>query len=449
MSSSKATYNVVMANLFTIRQATQYMCFLLIWCCIAAAGESAWPAEPLPAVPDLAADVLSYLDEPDGMKAEAVLQQLLANPEATIDQASRVIQTGRTYQAMPVGTMAEEQILVRERTYHYALSVPLAYQPGRGYGLVVCLHGAGFSGDAYLERWQSRLGDDYLLVCPTYPSGAWFTRQAEDLVLAVIERVQAQYHVDPDRVFLTGMSNGGIGTWLIGMHHAQRFAGLAPMASGLDSVLLPFLANLRTTPVYIIHGAKDQVMPVELSRTISRELAAIGYPHIYREHEREHPMAGGHFFPREELPDLVTWFNAQHRNPLPTSLTVIREASHFQPFGWVRIDATDPIAAFADDLVSKRDELTRKKRYARLDASVTASNRIEVETGLVQRYTLFLNDQLVDVSKPVTVVTNKHVSFEGMVTPTVETLLRQARARKDPRQLFTVQLAIQVSNPAP
>jgi hypothetical protein len=268
-------------------------------------------------------------------------------------------------------------------------------------------------------------------------------------VLAVIERVQAQYHVDPDRVFLTGMSNGGIGTWLIGMHHAQRFAGLAPMASGLDSVLMPFLANLRTTPVYIIHGTKDQVMPVELSRTISRELAAIGYPHIYREHEREHPMAGGHFFPREELPDLVTWFNAQRRNPLPTALTVVREASHFQSFGWVRIDATDPIAAFADDLVSKRDELTKKKRYARLDASVTAPNRIEVETGLIQRYTLFLNDQLVDVSKPVTVVTNKQVSFEGMVAPSVEILLRQARARKDPRQLFTVQLAIQVPKPVP
>ncbi|HEX7767590.1 MAG TPA: hypothetical protein VF443_12815, partial [Nitrospira sp.] len=79
----------------------------------------------------------------------------------------------------------------------------------------------------------------------------------------------------------------------------------------------------------------------------------------------------------------------------------------------------------------------------------TAPNRIEVETGLVQRYTLFLNDQLVDVSKPVTVVTNNHVSFEGLVMPTVETLLRQARARKDPRQLFTVQLAIQVSTPAP
>ncbi|HSN05580.1 MAG TPA: hypothetical protein VLS44_11380 [Nitrospira sp.] len=423
-------------------------CLALLWT-LCLAGEAADAAEASPQLPDLSADVFSYLDEPDGEKAEAALQRLLANPETTIDMISRTIQTGRSYDPQPVGTMAEEQVVVRERPYHYALSVPLTYQPAKGYGLVVCLHGAGFSGDAYLERWQSRLGDDYVLACPTYPSGAWFTRPAEELVLALIQLVQTRYHIDPDRIFLTGMSNGGIGAWLIGMHHAPRFAGLAPMASGLDDVLMPFLANLRNTPVYIIHGAKDQVMPVELSRSISRELAAIGYPHVYREHQREHPMAGGHFFPREELPDLVAWLNVQRRNPLPTMITLVREASHFQPFGWVRIDATDAIAAFAEDLVSKRDELTKKKRYARLDAAVTAPNRIEVETGLVQRYTLFLNDQLVDLSKPVTVVTNKQVSFEGMLTPTVETLLRQARLRQDARQLFPVQLAVQVSKPAP
>ncbi|OGW47383.1 MAG: hypothetical protein A2V62_01415 [Nitrospirae bacterium RBG_19FT_COMBO_58_9] len=279
--------------------------------------------------------------------------------------------------------------------------------------------------------------------------GAWFTRGAEELVLATIRSVQRRYHIDPDRIFLTGMSNGGIGAWVIGMHQAPLFAGIAPMASGLDEVLMPFLANLRTTPVYMIHGAKDQVMPVELSRTIARELDAIGYAYVYREHQREHPMAGGHYFPREELPDLVAWFNAQRRNPVPTTVTVVREASHFQPFGWMRIDATDAIAAFSEDLVSKRDELTRKKRYARLDASVVAPNRIEVETGLVQRYTLFLNGQLVDFSKPVTIVTNKQVSFEGMVAPTVETLLRQARLRQDARQLFPAQLSIQVLKQVP
>ena len=402
-----------------------------------------------PSSVDLKTQVFRYLDSTDTDVAAPTLQAILSDPNLTIDRAIRIIQTERDYAPQPTGIIPDERVDVQGRAYHLALSVPLTYQPAKGYGLVVCLHGAGFTGEAYLERWQARLGEDYVLACPTAPMGAWFTRGAEELVLATIRSVQRRYHIDPDRVFLTGMSNGGIGAWVIGMHDAPLFAGIAPMASGLDDVLMPFLANLRTTPVYMIHGARDQVMPVALSRTIARELEALGYTHVYREHDREHPMAGGHYFPREELPDLVNWFNAQRRNPLPTTVTVVREASHFQSFGWVRIDTTDAIAAFSEDLVSKRDELTRKKRYARLDASVTAPNRIEVVTSLVRRYTLFLNDQLVDLSKPVTIVTNKQVSFEGIVVPTVETLLRQARVRQDARQLFSAQLSIQVLTQAP
>lgn len=393
---------------------------------------------------EMKTQVFRYLDSTDTDEAARTLQAMLSDPNATIDQAIRIIQTERDYAPQPNGTIPDERIDVQGRAYHLALSVPLTYQPAKGYGLVVCLHGAGFTGEAYLERWQVRLGEDYVLACPTVPMGAWFTRGAEELVLATIRSVQRRYHIDPDRIFLTGMSNGGIGAWVIGMHDAPLFAGIAPMASGLDNVLMPFLANLRSTPIYIIHGAKDQVMSVELSRMIAEELTRLGYPFVYREHDREHPMAGGHYFPREELPELVTWLNAQRRNSLPTTVTVVRDASHFQPFGWVRIDATDPIAAFSEDLISKRDDLIKRQEYARLDVSIVAPNRIEVRAERVQRYSLFLNEQLIDSSKPLVVLTNGQVSFEGPVTPSLETLLRQARLRQDSRQLFPIHLAIQV-----
>ncbi len=393
---------------------------------------------------EMKTQVFRYLDSTDADEAARTLQSILSDPQTTIDQTIGIIQTGRDYALQPIGIIPDEEIDVQGEAYDLALSVPLTYQVTKGYGLVVCLHGAGFTGKAYLERWQTRLGEDYVLACPTVPMGAWFTRDAEELVLATIRSVQRRYHIDPDRIFLTGMSNGGIGAWVIGMHDAPLFAGIAPMAGGLDNVLMPFLANLRSTPIYIIHGAKDQVMPVELSRTITKELTRLGYPFVYREHDREHPMAGGHYFPREELPELMIWLNAQRRNPLPTSVTVVREASHFQPFGWVRIDATDAIAAFSEDLVSKRDDLIKRQVYARLDASIVAPNRIEVRADRVQRYSLFLNEQLVDSSKPLVVLTNGQVSFDGPVTPSLETLLRQARLRQDSQQLFPIHLAIQV-----
>lgn len=393
----------------------------------------------------LASKIFQYLDTTNGEEADRLLPDILARPDATVDEVSRIIETQRPYDSQSVGAIPDERIIVHGKTYRLALSIPLTYQPSKGYGLVVCLHGAGFTGEAYLERWRPRLGDEYLLACPTISGGAWFIRRAEDLVLATIQFVQHRYHIDPDRIFLTGMSNGGIGAWLIGMHHAPLFAGVAPMAGGLDDVLMPFLANLRNTPAYIIHGSKDQVMPVELSRAITRELKTLGYSFIYREHEREHPLAGGHYFPREELPDLVNWFNGQRRQPFPTRLTLSRDASHFQPFNWVRLDATDSIAAFSDDLISKHDEQIKRREYAKLDAVIASPNRIEVRTERVRRYSLFLNNRLIDPSKPLTVVTNGVVSFEGLVTPSVETLLHQARQRQDPRHLFPIHVPIAVS----
>ena len=403
----------------------------------AEAAETDADSERLPAL------VFQYLDSADSGEAERLLRAVQLHPEVSIERVVRIIETERSYDSRPIGTLPDERILLQGQSYGLAVSIPLTYQPSKGYGLIVCLHGAGFSGDAYLERWQARLGEDYILACPTYPAGAWFTRRAEDLVLATIRHVRQRYHIDPDRIFLTGMSNGGIGTWLIGMHHAPLFAGLAPMAGGLDNVLMPFLSNLRNTPVYIIHGAKDQVMPVALSRSIARELTALGYPHVYREHQGEHPMAGGHYFPREELPALVTWLNSQRRDPLPTKLTVVREASHFQPFNWIRLDVTDPIAAFSNDLVDKQDQRITQREYAKLEATISG-NRIEVTTERIRRYSLFLNDRLIDPAKPITIVTNGRLSFEGTLGASLETLLRQARLRQDPRQLFPFHVTVEV-----
>ena len=397
-----------------------------------------------PPITDLAAQIWQYLTTQDSEQANSTLTSITRRPDATIQVVQDILRKGQPHGLQPVGILADEQVVVRDRPYRVSLSIPQSYEPTRDYALVVCLHGAGFTGEAYLDRWKSRLGEQYILACPTYPAGAWFTRRAEDLVLATVQLVQQRYRIDPRRIFLSGMSNGGIGAWLIGMHHAPLFAGLAPMASGIDDVLFPFLENLRTTPVYIIHGSQDQVMPVELSRKLAAELKHLDYPFIYREHDRTHAMAGGHFFPREELPDLVKWFDNQRRTPVPKTMTVVRDASHLLPFGWVRIDATDQIASFSEDLIDKRDDSIRQRSYARLTAQVTGPNRIDVRTDRVRQYTLYLNDDLVDLSKPVVITTDGQPSFEGLLTPHVETLLRQARLRHDPAQLFPSQVTLSV-----
>jgi len=426
------------------RQATAWLSlFILLVGTLPAAGDSPQAgSEPSSSTPF--ADLINDYLYADPQNAEPLLASILTDKRATEEEVERILRDGPPSRENPVGMQPGQTVRVRERTYRYGLYVPPSYRPTKEYALVICLHGAGFTGDSYLERWQTRLGDGYVLACPTLMQGTWWTRTAEELVLATIQEVKGRYRIDPDRIFLTGMSNGGIGTYIIGAHHASQLAGVAPMAGGLDSVLMPFLENFRHTPVYIIHGRQDQVMPVELSQSVDRELSRLKYPHVYREHDRTHPMAGGHFFPREELPELIAWFDRQRRDPVPKTITVIRDATHLNSFGWVRIDATDRIVAFSEQLIDQKDELLTNRVYARLEAEIIEPNRIEVKTQGVRRYSLFLNRQLIDLTKPVTVLTNGRLSHEGVVVASVEVMLRDARQRKDRRQLFPAVIAIPV-----
>ncbi|WNM63927.1 alpha/beta hydrolase-fold protein [Candidatus Nitrospira neomarina] len=391
--------------------------------------------------------VKAYVEEDSPEKANELLADIQHMPEANVDSISKILQQPTPYEAQPVGPQPRRSIRVKGVDTEYALYVPPSYSPEQPMAFILCLHGAGFTGEAYLDRWIPRLGDKYILACPSVTMGSWWTRYGEDLALMVLQEVQKDYHIDPDRVFLSGMSNGGIGTWIIGMHHADRFAGIAPMASGIDDVLFPFVENLVHTPVYVIHGAADQVMPVQLSRDLVKEMERRGIPYQYQEHTWTHPHAGGHFFPRQALPELMTWFDAQQREPLPRTISLVRDATHLTPFSWVRIDMTDQIAAFTENLIDSRDEFITGGVYAKLHARVAAPNKIVVSTNRIRRYTLFLNQDLVDFSKPIIVETNGVISFDEMVNPRIETLLKEVRHRSDTHTLFPVKLTIDVPSP--
>ncbi|MDH5576495.1 MAG: prolyl oligopeptidase family serine peptidase, partial [Nitrospirota bacterium] len=348
---------------------TNVTCHLVLLCVVglchvAVAGEGVGATAPLEKEPSLRSLVRSYVEASSGQLLEESLSKILNHPEANLQTVEAAIHDIPQFGKAPVGAQPRRSIVLRGRTAEYALYVPPAYVPDQSYPLIVCLHGAGFTGQAYLERWVARLEDRYLLACPTISMGAWWTRFGEDLTLAVLKNVAEEYHIDPDRIFLTGMSNGGIGTWIIGMHHPDRFAGIAPMASGIDDVLFPFIENLVHTPVYVIHGAEDQVMPVHLSRDLVQEMARRGIPHVYREHSWTHPHAGGHFFPRQELPALIAWFDQQHRTSLPRQISLVRDATHLTPFYWLRIDMTEQIAAFTENLIDSRDEFITGGIYA-------------------------------------------------------------------------------------
>ena len=363
-----------------------------------------------------------------------------------VPELLKALKASRDYPAAPTGRLPAQTIVINGEENLYGLYVPKDYQSARAYPLIICLHGAGFDGSSYLDRWEPRLGEHYLLACPTMEAAAWWTSKAEELVSAVLREVTRTYHVDPNRVFLSGMSNGGIGTYLIGLNYVDRFAALVPMAGALPDPLLPLLDNARTTPFYLIHGAKDQVIPAKYSQTVQAYLKKQGYSVIYRKHDQVHPMAGGHFFPREQLPALMDWLAKQRRITSPHQIAIVRDRDHAGRAYWIRIDEIGPeVGSFwMSEQNPEETQRLAKGLYARIEAKVGHSNRIEVTTQHVRRYTVLLNDRLVDMSRPIRIETNGKVSFEGKVVPDAGVLLEEARRRPDPENLVLAAIEIEV-----
>jgi len=155
----------------------------------------------------------------------------------------------------------------------FRVFAPEGYDPAKKYPMIVGLHGANGDEHSFMEGRGGlfkRLGQErgYVLATPSGrgPYGG-YEGAAEQDVVDVTERVMQLYSVDPARVFLTGHSMGGQGTWYVGFNHPDTFAALAPIAgtSKPRRGPIPF-ENKLDMPVLFSHGANDTVNLVENAR---------------------------------------------------------------------------------------------------------------------------------------------------------------------------------------
>ena len=162
----------------------------------------------------------------------------------------------------------------------YLLYLPDGYKDDRSrrWPLVVFLHGAGERGDdlnkvklhgppRYIAKGTSY---PFILLAPQCPEKRWWDA---DVILALLDRVAAAYRVDPDRVYLTGLSMGGFGTWEAAATAPRRFAAIVPICGGGDPATAPKLVH---TPIWAFHGADDPVVPVARSRRMVDAVQAAG-----------------------------------------------------------------------------------------------------------------------------------------------------------------------------
>jgi predicted peptidase len=149
---------------------------------------------------------------------------------------------------------------------NYLLYLPADYyKNSRKWPLVLFLHGSGERGtDINLVKRNGppmlvEAGQKYqfILLCPQCPERiSWDNK----LLISLIDEIKSKYNVDESRVYLTGLSMGGYGTWSLAIEYPEIFAAIAPICSGgrPDDA-----CALKDVPVWVFHGEKDDVVPIK------------------------------------------------------------------------------------------------------------------------------------------------------------------------------------------
>jgi phospholipase/carboxylesterase len=195
----------------------------------------------------------------------------------------------------------------------FSLYVPEYYTPDRAWPLVMALHGGSGNGRGFLWSWlRDARSLGAILVAPTATASTsnktTWALMGEDTdtpnLARILDSVRSRYNVDPARLLLTGMSDGGTFCYVSGLQGACPFTHLAPVAATFHPLMAEMAdaERLRGLPVYLVHGRLDWMFPVQVARQTKDALAAAGADVTYRELDNL-----SHCYPREINASILKW----------------------------------------------------------------------------------------------------------------------------------------------
>lgn len=207
--------------------------------------------------------------------------------------------------------------------HKYVLYVPPSYDPAKRWPAILFLHGSGERGTDNRRQINQGLGPAIRKDPGRCPAIVIFPQaESKDLIpvnvwaptapdgkraLAILDRTLDEYSIDTDRIYLTGISMGGIGTWKQAIADPKRWAALVPICGGGDQQEAHRIAHL---PVWCFHGTADTTVPIAFSRIMIQAIQKAGGTPRFT----EYPEVGhASWRPAYDEPELWSWLFAQRR----------------------------------------------------------------------------------------------------------------------------------------
>ncbi|MFA5808812.1 MAG: dienelactone hydrolase family protein [Thermoleophilia bacterium] len=375
----------------------------------------------------------------------------------SVKELSRIIKETAVYPSMEPLKRTTRKIMVSGKEYSYELSLPKGYTPKKEEPLIIALHGSGGNGLNALHIWRISEEDQdaekekmidlikrqgqkpppkgsmrvrstletgqYIIAAPTLenaPGKGVSADLMEHLLPVLLEDVASVCNIDTNRVVITGFSMGGHFTWAETLHQPDCFAGAVPMMGACDD--MGALSNLRSVPVYAIHGDKDNIVPVEFSRNATAALTALKFDVTYREIKG----LGHTLFPWDspECAKLLEWIGSRTRDPYPKKISYrfSGQSAAVKKIYWLEV-------------------VQGQKNAFTVEAEVV-DNVVNIKSTGVTKATLLLNSELVDFAKDVIVRVNGRKVFNGRADPSYKFLLENFQEYSDPKSLFTAGITL-------
>lgn len=373
----------------------------------------------------------------DRGRLSAWLHQAVAFPELPSGRSSIMA-------ALPNG--AQREILIR---------VPRAYDARRPWPLVYALHGQGGAAAqimAYVEQLLGERVEEFLVAAP---------QAYEEVVIhhahwppigehpALLSALRRQLHLDSDRVYALGYSRGGHTSWTLAILHADELAGAVPLAgtflmAEVDRLWEHMLPNLRNTRVLCVWGAQDALddagQPSRdggiagLNRKLRDACAALNAPAILI--ELPGVGHGGVNPPTVELTKVLARKRPHYPQAVRIAFRDISQArcAWLEGHDWVgpQWTAEPPTLSFQpsespDNPKDVRAAFTRAfaARLGELRGEVKGQE-LTVRRKGVGDLTVWLSDELIDLSKPLRLTVSGRKVFEGVLAPSLAICLQEA-----------------------